>query len=91
MGQKFGVLKNQVILKMFKIIFVKNILNYLHVQLMLLRVVNMADIHYMSIIFCKCIKYWLRLTRMNRDRFPYRCYKILRRLDETGRSTGVIQ
>ena len=24
---------------------------------------------------------------MNRDRFPYQCYKILRRLDETGRNT----
>ena len=37
--------------------------------------------------FCKCIKYWLRLTRMNRDRIPYKCYKMLRRLDEVGRNT----
>ena len=39
--------------------------------------------------FCRCVKYWIKLTRMNPNRFPYKCYKMLRNLDETGRITWV--
>ena len=37
--------------------------------------------------FCRCIKYWVKLTRMNPIRLPHKCYKMLRNLDETGRVT----
>ena len=37
--------------------------------------------------FCRCIKYWVKLTRMNPNRLPHKCYKMLRNLDETGRVT----
>ncbi|MEW8545659.1 MAG: reverse transcriptase family protein [Candidatus Thiodiazotropha sp.] len=37
--------------------------------------------------FCKCIKYWIRLMRMDTYRYPYQCYKMLRNLDEVGRIT----
>ena len=37
--------------------------------------------------FCRCVKYWIKLTRMNLNRFPYKCYKMLRNLDETGHIT----
>ncbi|MEW8544944.1 MAG: reverse transcriptase family protein [Candidatus Thiodiazotropha sp.] len=35
----------------------------------------------------RCIKYWIRLTRMDKDRYPYQCYKMLRNLDNVGRIT----
>ena len=37
--------------------------------------------------FCKCIKYWSKLTRMDTYRYPYQCYRMLRNLDEVGRLT----
>ncbi|MEW8544973.1 MAG: reverse transcriptase family protein [Candidatus Thiodiazotropha sp.] len=37
--------------------------------------------------FCRCIKYWIKLTRMNVNRFPNKCYGMLRNLDENGRIT----
>lgn len=37
--------------------------------------------------YCRCIKYWIKLTRMSNNRYPYHCYKMLRRLDVTGRIT----
>ena len=37
--------------------------------------------------FCNCIKYWIKLTKMNQNRFPSKCYKMLRDLDESGRIT----
>ena len=40
--------------------------------------------------FCKCIKYWSKLTRMDTYRYPYQCYRMLRNLDEVGRLTWAI-
>ena len=37
--------------------------------------------------FCRCVKYWVKLTRMNSNRLPHNCYKMLRNLDENGRIT----
>ena len=37
--------------------------------------------------FCKCIKYWVRLTRMNTYRYPYQWCRMLKNLDEVGRVT----
>ena len=37
--------------------------------------------------FCRCIKYLFKLTRMNHNRLPQKCYKMLRNLDEIGRVT----
>ena len=37
--------------------------------------------------YCRCIKYWIKLTRMSTNRYPYHCYKMLRRLDAVGRIT----
>ena len=37
--------------------------------------------------YCKCIKYWIRLIRMNNSRYSYHCYKMLRNLDNSGRIT----
>ena len=34
-----------------------------------------------------CIKYWLRLLRMQESRYPKQCYFMLKRLDEVGRKT----
>ena len=36
---------------------------------------------------CKCIKYWIRLTRLSESRYPYQCYRMLRNLDRIGRIT----
>ena len=33
--------------------------------------------------FCRCIKYWIKLTRMSHNSLPYMCYKVFRNLDET--------
>lgn len=30
------------------------------------------------VYICRCIKYWNKLTRMNRNRYPYKCYKLLK-------------
>ena len=37
--------------------------------------------------YCNCIKYWMRLIRMNNSRYPYYCYKTLQNLDNSGRIT----
>ena len=37
--------------------------------------------------YCKCIRYWIRLIRMDDTRYPYHCYRMLRRLDDAGRIT----
>lgn len=37
--------------------------------------------------FCKCTRYWIRLTRMNTYRYQYQCYRMLRNLDTVGRVT----
>ena len=37
--------------------------------------------------YCMCIKYWIRLTRMSSVRYPNKCYRMLRNLDESGRIT----
>ena len=37
--------------------------------------------------YCRCIKYWIKLIRMSSTRYPKKCYKMLRNLDETGRIT----
>ena len=37
--------------------------------------------------FCRCVKYWVKLTRMNTKSLPYKSYKMLRNLDENGRIT----
>ena len=37
--------------------------------------------------YCRCIKYWIRLTRMRSVRYPNKCYKMLRNLDKSGRIT----
>ncbi|MEW8546755.1 MAG: reverse transcriptase family protein, partial [Candidatus Thiodiazotropha sp.] len=39
--------------------------------------------------FCKTIKYWIRLTRMNNSRYPRQCYIMLKRLDDVDRVTWV--
>ena len=31
---------------------------------------------------CKCIKYWIKLIRMNTYKYPYQSYRMLRNLDE---------
>ena len=37
--------------------------------------------------YCRCIRYWIKLTRMSSVRFPNKCYKMLKNLDENGRNT----
>jgi hypothetical protein len=37
--------------------------------------------------YLKCIKYWLKLTRMNYDRLPHKAYKMLFDLDSNGKKT----
>ena len=37
--------------------------------------------------FTNCIKYWLKLITLSRERYPYQCYNMLLRLDESGRTT----
>ena len=37
--------------------------------------------------YCRCIRYWIKLTRMSSVRYPNKCYKMLRNLDESGRIT----
>ena len=37
--------------------------------------------------YCRCIRYWIKLIRMSSTRYPKKCYKMLRNLDETGRIT----
>ena len=32
-----------------------------------------------------CIKYWLKLTRMDNHRYPKQCYEMLKQLDTVGR------
>ena len=34
-----------------------------------------------------CVKYWLKLIRMQEYRYPRQCYFMLKRLDEVGRKT----
>ena len=34
--------------------------------------------------FCKCIKYWSKLMRMDTYRYPCQCCRMLRNLDEVG-------
>ena len=35
----------------------------------------------------KCIKYWLKITRMHENRIPYKAYKVLYNLDNDGKKT----
>ena len=35
----------------------------------------------------RCISYWLKLTRMNAERLPYKAYRMLYALDESGKKT----
>ncbi|MEW8544974.1 MAG: reverse transcriptase family protein, partial [Candidatus Thiodiazotropha sp.] len=35
----------------------------------------------------QCIKYWIKLVQMPTHRYPHQCYKMLRSLDEAGRTT----
>ena len=37
----------------------------------------------------RCIKYWLKLTRMNVHRLPLRAYKLLLNLDQRGKTNWV--
>lgn len=37
--------------------------------------------------FTRCIKYWLKLTRMDETRYPRQCYLMLKRLDDCNRIT----
>ena len=37
--------------------------------------------------YCRCIRYWIKLTRMSPVRFLNKCYKMLKNLDENGRNT----
>ena len=37
--------------------------------------------------YFRCIRYWIRLTRISSVRYPNKCYKMLRNLDESGRIT----
>ena len=39
------------------------------------------------IYFTRCIKYWLKLIRMEEFRYPKQCYLMLKRLDECNRIT----
>lgn len=39
------------------------------------------------VYYCKCIKYWIRLIRMNTYRYPYQSHRMLRNLDEVERQT----
>jgi hypothetical protein len=39
--------------------------------------------------YMKCIKYWLKLTRMDEYRLPFKAYKILHNLDNRGKKTWV--
>lgn len=41
------------------------------------------------IYYCKIIKYWIRLIRMNDNRYPRQCYMMLKRLDDADRVTWV--
>ena len=35
----------------------------------------------------RCVKYWVKLTRLPEERYPRQCYTMLRQLDEAGRNT----
>ena len=35
----------------------------------------------------RCVKYWLKILTMEENRYPKQCYKLLRRLDDVGRTT----
>ena len=37
--------------------------------------------------YIKCISYWLKLTRMDEDRLPFKAYKTLFNLDSSGKKT----
>jgi len=37
--------------------------------------------------FTNCVKYWLKLITLGRERYPYQCFNMLLRLDESGRTT----
>jgi len=37
--------------------------------------------------FIQCIKYWIKITRMDADRYPLQCYRMLKGLDDAGRKT----
>jgi len=39
----------------------------------------------------RCVKYWCKLTQMPVNRYPKRCYNMLRQLDEAGRTTWATQ
>ena len=34
----------------------------------------------------RCVRYWLKLTRMSEQRLPFKAYKILCNLDERGKT-----
>ena len=71
---------------MFKVNFVKDILSYLIEHLIFLPEVKVTYPIFTD-YYCKCVKYWISLTRMNNTRYPYHCYKMLRNLDNSGRTT----
>ena len=35
----------------------------------------------------RCVKYWIKLLQMGSDRFPSQSYKMLKRIDDSGRNT----
>ena len=39
--------------------------------------------------YVRCINYWLKLTRMEEHRLPFKAYKMLHNLDEKGKTTWV--
>lgn len=39
----------------------------------------------------KCVKYWAKLTQMDKHRYPRQCYIMLRQHDDAGRSNWVTQ
>ena len=36
-----------------------------------------------------CVKYWIRILQMHPQRYPQQCYRMLKRLDESGRKTWI--
>ena len=42
----------------------------------------------LSVVYMtRCIKYWIKLTRMPNHRYPGQCYSMLRRFDDAGKKT----
>ena len=82
----YGVLKCLILLKMFKTDFVKGFRSC-QLQHIMFLLGGECGRYPLFLDDCKCIRYWIRLIRMDDTRYPYHCYRMLRRLDDAGRIT----